>query len=366
MLEGLEQRFLDAPFVAGGWNLALDALARATGSTRASLSGADSTTHIAFHHVSNPDDNTRAYVRDFAEIGGLDSAVNWRAALLAGQFKVLHEEHYRTLRREKRYALYNDFAAKYDSVSGCHTQLVAKTPGAITLVALRSRADGVPEPKDVELFTALSPTVLKAIRLQQAIDNQGAELLRGSLDAMQAAAFVLGPVGEIIGMTPLAARLATDHSVVAVVGRSLRATDRASNQRLQSVIAAALRAPGQPMATRLWLKRPGEVQDGVVCEVHALPVREWQFGATPTVIVSIKPPAGIDPATASLLQQSFELSAAEADVALLLSRGLSRAEIAGRRGVSLETVAAQLKTIYRKTDCHREAELVALVVRLAV
>lgn len=365
MRPALEQRFLDAPFVAGGWNLALDALARATHSTRASLSGADSTSRISFHHVSNPDDMTAAYVRDFAEIGGLDKSVNWRAALLAGQFNVVHEAHYATLRRERQFALYNDFSAKYDSVSGCHTQLCATTPGAITLVALRSRADGVPETGDVELFRALSPTVLKAIRLQQAIEHQGAELLRGSLDAMKAAAFVLGADGQVAGITPTAAGHAAVQAVVTVVGRSLRALDRASDQRLQAAIAAASRASPQAFAMRLWLRRPAGQHDGIVAEIHTLPVRDWNFAAVPRVIVTLKLPDGLDPATSALLQQSFDLTPAEAEVAMLLAKGRSRAEIGAARGVSTDTVHAQLKTIYRKTDVRREAELVALVVRLS-
>lgn len=365
MSTALQQQFLDAPFVAGGWNLALDALARATGSTRASLSGADSTSHISFHHVSNPDDMTAAYVRDFAEIGGLDKSVNWRAALLAGQFNVVHEEHYRTLRREKKFALYNDFAARYDSISGCHTQLCATTPGAITLVALRSRADGVPEPRDVELFSALSPTVLKAIRLQQAIEHQGAELLRGSLDAMQAAAFVLAADGGVAGITPAAARLVAAQGVVGIAGRRLRALDRASDQRLQAAIATALRTAPQPRAARLWLRQPAEGPAGLVAEIHNLPAREWSFAAVPRAIVTLKLPDGLDPATSALLQQAFDLTPAEADVAMLLAKGRSRAEIATARGVSFETIGAQLKSIYRKTDVRREAELVALVARLA-
>jgi DNA-binding CsgD family transcriptional regulator len=57
----------------------------------------------------------------------------------------------------------------------------------------------------------------------------------------------------------------------------------------------------------------------------------------------------------------LSLTAAEAEVALALCDGQSRDTIAARRGVSPETVKAQVKSLYQKTGCHRETELVLLL-----
>lgn len=71
-----------------------------------------------------------------------------------------------------------------------------------------------------------------------------------------------------------------------------------------------------------------------------------------------------DPTLQALLSARFGLTAAEAGIAAALTRGLTPAEIAEERGVSIHTVRNQLKTALSKTDSRRQAELAALVERL--
>ncbi len=60
--------------------------------------------------------------------------------------------------------------------------------------------------------------------------------------------------------------------------------------------------------------------------------------------------------------ESWELTAAERDVALFLIKGLSTAEIAGLRSTSEGTVKAQCNAIYRKADVASRAQLVSLLI----
>jgi len=83
----------------------------------------------------------------------------------------------------------------------------------------------------------------------------------------------------------------------------------------------------------------------------------WQ----PRALVTVHIPRSSDLDSRRLLREMFHLTEAEAEIALLAGKGLSREAIAHRRGASAQTVKAQLKTIYSKTDVRREAELVALV-----
>ncbi|WP_159982466.1 MULTISPECIES: helix-turn-helix transcriptional regulator [unclassified Novosphingobium] len=61
------------------------------------------------------------------------------------------------------------------------------------------------------------------------------------------------------------------------------------------------------------------------------------------------------------LRQLFALTEAEADVALLLSRGEPASRIAILRGTSLQTVRTQVRTVMGKMACSRQAELTALI-----
>jgi DNA-binding CsgD family transcriptional regulator len=66
-----------------------------------------------------------------------------------------------------------------------------------------------------------------------------------------------------------------------------------------------------------------------------------------------------------VLSQAFGLSRSEVRVALELLRGRELREIAQAHGTTLGTVRSQLKSIYAKTETHRQAELVSLLGRMA-
>lgn len=100
------------------------------------------------------------------------------------------------------------------------------------------------------------------------------------------------------------------------------------------------------------------------CEVHALPKREWSFGFEPRALVVLCDPSSSDSAGRSAIQSLLDLTPAESDVAVLIAEGVARDQIARRRGTSPDTVHAQMKSLYRKAEVTREAELVALLNRL--
>jgi len=60
----------------------------------------------------------------------------------------------------------------------------------------------------------------------------------------------------------------------------------------------------------------------------------------------------------------FGLTISEAHVAIAAANGLSREQIARTRKKSAGTVNAQFKSIFRKMDVSREAELVSMVNRI--
>lgn len=63
------------------------------------------------------------------------------------------------------------------------------------------------------------------------------------------------------------------------------------------------------------------------------------------------------------LQARFDLSPAEAQIALAISNGASLHTIAAVRGASIQTVRSQLKAIFRKTGVTSQARLVSLLLR---
>lgn len=61
------------------------------------------------------------------------------------------------------------------------------------------------------------------------------------------------------------------------------------------------------------------------------------------------------------LKQRHELTTAEAELASLLARGIALKAAAKHRGISYETARTQLKSLFQKTGCRKQGELVALL-----
>lgn len=67
-----------------------------------------------------------------------------------------------------------------------------------------------------------------------------------------------------------------------------------------------------------------------------------------------------------VLQRIFNLSLAEAKIALLILEGKTPLEIANFKGLSQWTIRTQLAAIYNKTKTRRQSELVTLLLRISI
>jgi DNA-binding CsgD family transcriptional regulator len=160
------------------------------------------------------------------------------------------------------------------------------------------------------------------------------------------------------------AESATEPSPVQVVSRRLLASDRTAQRRVDQAIAMAV---GPPAATGLARLTGGDGRRAVL-QVLPLAGRAREvFVATAAVGVVIDlggPPLRLrlDQADVAL---AFSLTDREADVACLLGEGLALTEVAAHLGVEVVTARAHLRSIFDKTGARRQAELVALLARLA-
>ena len=78
------------------------------------------------------------------------------------------------------------------------------------------------------------------------------------------------------------------------------------------------------------------------------------------MLLIIDPEQEAEPA-ATLLRRLYGLTKSEADVALLVLRGEGLKPIAEALSVSVNTIRFQLQRVFDKTDTHRQAELVRLL-----
>lgn len=353
---------MSAPLEAGGWDNALKKMAHHTGSARGQLIAIGGARVFPFNWITdaNPESTD-----EFVAIGGGDPAINWRVACAGAPFKIASEADYKRARAAMQFDVYNDWAERYEMPNGCQTVLLREGGTLFGLAALRTRADGETTEAQRAAFAEIAPFALAATRMQHALEHQGAALVAGALEAMNAAAFVCDGRGRVGALTAAA-------EDILHCGEGLRLTDnrlygrRSTEDRaLQSALARALVSAGVTgVIDRIWLQGDGGLMTGHLCEVFALPRREWSFGFEARILVVLRRPSELGGANRALIGQLLELTSAETDIAMLAAEGLSREEMALRRGTSFETVNVQMKSLFRKADVHREAELVALLNKL--
>jgi DNA-binding CsgD family transcriptional regulator len=85
----------------------------------------------------------------------------------------------------------------------------------------------------------------------------------------------------------------------------------------------------------------------------------------PMALVLIVDPENEPEPTAALLRRLYCLTDAEAEVALCVTHGADLKQISEELSISVTTVRTHLQHVFDKTDTHRQAELVRLLLLLS-
>jgi DNA-binding CsgD family transcriptional regulator len=351
-------RFQDAALDPSQWLSVLQDLADATGSTRAELVGVGGPEAARFNWVTSTD--TRI-LDEFMEIEAYLPAYNFRIAADggAGVLNVVHEEHYDAARRTLRRDDYVDFCERYDMQFGCQTALLRESGGLVGLSVLRSRSDGRTDERLRGIFAEAARSARVAVRMQRTIEEQGFHLLAGTLEAMSLACFLIDALGQVRAMTPAAERMLASPGLLRLNERRLSSESADERRRIDLGLRAVL-GPVPTGHVRLPLHRSGPLPE-VVLDLFRLPAREWALPFAPRALAVARDPKGAATGGKSVVAGAFGLTPAETELALGLAGGRPRDAIAAARGISMETLRAQLKSVYQKTGCSRETELVLLI-----
>ena len=106
-------------------------------------------------------------------------------------------------------------------------------------------------------------------------------------------------------------------------------------------------------------------QDKRPLALHSVPSGNEADPHSVSVIVLIDLNLHVEPAIPTL-QYLFDLTPAEANLAVKIARGRSPIDVAREHNVTMPTIRTQLGAIYAKTQTRRQSELVALLARVAI
>lgn len=355
-LEKLERAFADAALDPARWNEAMNAVASVTGAAGAVLlpiSGAQIPEVPYSDRLGEVLDTyfcDRWYEQDERSKGiPLKRAVT-------DDLDIFNEGYI------KRHPYYQDFLAPF-GLQWFAGVRVAVGDDAWCLSIQRTFAQGLFSRPEKQGLLRLSQTLSASAALAKAIGFAAAGATLDALEASGSAALLINRQGEVFQMNRSAGQMLTreihvvNRRLVARDARSTAAFDRALHDLIWRRSDAALSRPVVLNRTRqypllAYLVKPSAVAANALADCKAI-----------AVLVEVGSRNRVPEGT---LRAVFNLTDAEARLAARLGSGQSLEDIAIDLGLTKETVRSQLKTIFAKTNTHRQGDLVSLLSPLGV
>ena len=226
----------------------------------------------------------------------------------------------------------------------------------------------------VELFEAIAPHVFHAISLSRQMARLEIEkrLTRDALSRADFGCAIVDSGGEVDWMNGYAKKAVERADALELDAKKLRAVHPESRDLLESALRSALgvewdddERADEPKPI-FKLQRVGEGQPIEVLVSPLRPLGHPLFGDIHGVLVLFSDTEHVDEGVAERLQQIYDLTPTEAEVAQWLMAGTSTNDIADIFGNSIHTIRTHVKRVMRKCGASSQVELVGLLQRSLV
>jgi DNA-binding CsgD family transcriptional regulator len=355
--------FNEAAFT-GDWLEALSGLARITGSMAGQMIGFGSADALAFNLVTEFGNN---YMADFVAMGGNDININpfLRAATVAPVLKTLSSVDFMTKKERLTNSFLAEHTRRYGAADLSLVKLIEEPDLVVGLSVIQSVNQGPLDARRKRLFSSLVPHVRAAVRTRVALENQGAAIMTGALEALSLTAFLCDRRGAVKAMTPSAEALLEQGSLLKIKQGLLGSSIAAETRHLTDAIAKAIggvSTAGLPASSTVVLH--DQSAQPTALQIFPLPHQHFNFGFDPRVLILISGSQLRRDHMRQLLHLLYELTSAEIDVALRLLDGQSPEQVAVERKAAIGTVRAQIRSIYEKLGVNHFYEFLAQINRL--
>lgn len=358
-LQSIGNRLGEAVIDPAMWPLLMADVCSASGATGACLLQSD---------VRTPDVPMTVAAREFFQsyfdhhIHENDiRAVRATPLLLAGRQVVSDQDIFTSeteMMRDPLYALLDSYGLRWFAAVGFFAG-----PALWGFSIQRTVGEGAFDEDEKTALASLSQRLTETATLSTAVGRVVLSNVTNALGFIKRAAIAVDRFGSVLDVNPLAEELLAGGDI-SMVGQRLVMRDRRAQSAFNDFLdrlrtASDLDALG---VAPIVIRRDGKLP--IVMRV--LPVdgaaRSPFLGARAILIFT-----GFDESEAeqlTMLRQAFQLTPSEARIALCLVGGKSLEEAAQEMAIAQETARSHLKSVFRKTDTHRQGELIALVSRL--
>lgn len=247
--------------------------------------------------------------------------------------------------------------------------------GLMTFLAIfRDEAGGVFGDEDCDWLGELVPHLNRTVSIFKKLSDSHLHdrIAPGLFDNVPIGIVIVDLEATIHFVNAAARSLADKSTGVRLDGERIELNSRAHNAELRRAIEACITKTGEQSA-----RTTGEVMvvdsehRRLAIRVNPLANHRKQTGYASVVdrdlaIVFITDPAVPQEAPSELLMRLFGLSQAEARLLECLVAGKSVKQAAGACGITGDTARSYLKSIFQKTDTHRQTDLMRLVLSTPV
>jgi DNA-binding CsgD family transcriptional regulator len=234
------------------------------------------------------------------------------------------------------------------------------------ITSLRPRSAGAYGQEEIGLLNALMPHLQCAMRVQQRLLAAGDHLLAAN-DVLHRL-----PWGVIVVDSQLKA-IWTNHAAEVILRRKdglahakdgLRTASREDTARLRNSLRAAVQTANGGMlpGAVLSIPRPSGSRS-LTLLIAPLPPHHLSSFGRPAAVVLVGDPELKGEPNPDALRKLFELTRAEASLAVALMEGKTVEDHALETSVSMNTARTHLKRIFLKTSTTRQSDLVRLLLR---
>ena len=259
-----------------------------------------------------------------------------------------------------------DWMRPHQMDDGLFVRLTDGSMPTCFLVAAPMRAEPFDTAERVKLMSALVPHLQQALRTQVHIEDfaQDASDIARAVDSVRHGIVVVGAGSVVMHMNSAAERILKCGDGLCIRSGRVEATCASANAELsRSIVGALLEHESNPRGGNSFLcRRPSGKRPFVIHVLPLSPAAENMSGAR-ALVVLVDPEQQPEPPT-QLLRRIYGLTNAEADVALRVVRGDGLKPICEELSLSMATVKTHLQHVFDKTDTHRQAELVRLLLTL--
>jgi DNA-binding CsgD family transcriptional regulator len=247
----------------------------------------------------------------------------------------------------------------------CLVEIALRTEtGVLSVAVARSPSAGSGDDEDRAQFARVSHHLARAARLTVRLGDMAEQRpsLERALDVLDRGIILVDRAARLVWANRAADRILAANDGLTLSHGVVHGLAPATTRAVASLVACASARRRGPGAIRA--ERPSLAEPYIVFAAPLGTAERWPAAGRAAVMLVITDPAADVAPDEALLAVIYELTPAEARVALLVAAGQSSAEAARALHVTQNTVHTHLQRVFRKMGVCRQAELARLVARL--